>query len=74
LRTYLESVIHIGAHVELAVCASELGHAGEARAEAAEIGQINPQISLESLRRSLPYKDDALREHVLTQLSKAGLR
>lgn len=69
----LESVIHIGAHVELVVCASELGHAGEARAEAAEIRQINPQISLESLRRSLPYKDDALREHVLTQLSKAGL-
>jgi len=70
----LESVTHIGAHVELAVCASELGHTGEARAEAVEIKQINPQISLDSLRQSLPYKDEALREHVLTQLSKAGLR
>jgi len=69
-----QSPTHIGAHVELAVNASELGHEGQARAEAAEIRRISPQISLESLRRSLPYKDQALLEHVLTQLSKAGLR
>jgi len=69
-----ESPTHLGARVELAVCASTLGHDGEARAEAAEIQRINPQISLESLRRSLPHKDATLREHVLTQLSKAGVR
>jgi TolB-like protein/tetratricopeptide (TPR) repeat protein len=69
-----ESPTHIGAHVELVVCASELGHEGQARAEVAEIKQISPQISLESLRRSLPYKDDGLREHLLTHLSNAGLR
>jgi len=68
-----QSPTHIGAHVELAVNASELGHEGQARAEAAEIRRISPQISLESLRRSLPYKDQALLEHVLAQLSKAGL-
>jgi adenylate cyclase len=69
-----ESPTHIGAHVELAVCASELGQEGQARAEVAEIKRVSPQISLQSLRRSLPYKDDALRERLLAHLSNAGLR
>lgn len=69
-----QSPTHIGAHVELAASASILGHDDQARAEVAELQHISPQISLESLRRSLPYKDDTLREQLLTQLSKAGLR
>lgn len=69
-----QSPAHIGAHVELAANASALGHEGEARAEVAELRRVNPQLSLESLRRSLPYKDDTLREHLLADLSKAGLR
>ena len=67
------SPTHIGAHVELAASASELGHEGEARAEVAEIVRISPQISLDSLRRSLPYKDQAIREHLLAHLSTAGV-
>ncbi|MGE0825305.1 MAG: CHAT domain-containing protein [Candidatus Binatia bacterium] len=68
------SPMHLGAHIEVAVNASELGRAAEARAEVANILRMNPQTSLTSLRQSLPYKDPAIRERLLAHLSKAGLR
>jgi adenylate cyclase len=69
-----QSPTHIGAYVELAASENALGQEDNARAEVAELTRISPQLSLESLRRSLPYKDDTLREQLLAQLSKAGLR
>jgi adenylate cyclase len=62
------------AHAFLAASYSEIGREKEARAEAAEIESLNPQASLEALRRRLPYKDQAVLERLLDSLRMAGLK
>jgi TolB-like protein/Tfp pilus assembly protein PilF len=65
---------NLGAHLTLAAVYSELGHAAEARAEAAEVLRINPKFSLEVHRQREPIKDPALLERHLAALRKAGLK
>lgn len=62
------------AHLHLATSYTELGREEEARAEAAEMLRISPNLSLEVWRQRLPYKDPAVLERLLAALSKAGLK
>lgn len=63
----------VPSHAELAVLYTELGRREEAQAALAEAGKRSPRASLESLRRTLPYKDPAELERYLDGLRKAGL-
>jgi len=62
------------AHVYLAASYSEIGRKEEARAEAAELERLSPQTSLEAMRQRLPYKDQAVLEHLFDGLRKAGVK
>jgi hypothetical protein len=46
----------------------------EARAEVAEALRINPKISLDSLAKTIPYKDQSYRDKYINALRKAGLK
>ncbi len=62
------------AHVYLAASYSELGREEEARAEAAELKRLSPDLSLEAWRERLPYKDPAVLERLFEDLRKAGVK
>jgi len=62
------------AHVFLAASYSETGREEEARAEVTEIERMFPQVFLEALRRTLPYKDQTVLERLIDSLRKAGLK
>jgi len=61
-------------HLFLAAIYSNLGREEEARAEAAEMLQINSNFSLEGFRQRIPYKDPMVTERILANLRKAGLK
>ena len=61
-------------HQQLAVAYMGLGREKEARAEAAEILRINPQFSLDVLRRWLPFKNEADLDRTISGLRRAGLK
>jgi TolB-like protein/class 3 adenylate cyclase/Flp pilus assembly protein TadD len=62
------------AHTCLASCYALSGRNAEAKAEAAEVLRVDPNISLVNLGRQLPYKDPAVLEMVIESLRKAGLK
>jgi adenylate cyclase len=62
-----------GAHFNLAIIYSELGRMEEARAEVATMLRRVPDLSLEKLRQSLPFKNPADLKRYLNALRKAGL-
>ena len=75
LKHYLTHYPNIlGAHLTLAAVYNELGQAAEARAEATEVLQLNPQFSLEVHRQRMPIKDPAALERHIAALRKAGLK
>jgi hypothetical protein len=51
-----------------------MGREKEALAEAEEILRINPEFSLYSLAKRLPYKNQSETEKVANALRKAGLK
>jgi adenylate cyclase len=61
-------------HVYLAVVYMWLGREEEARAEAAEVRRLSPNLSLEVTRQILPVKDPARLERYFAALRKAGLQ
>jgi len=62
------------AHINLAACYAELSRLEEARAEAAEVQRLAPNLSIEGMGPRLPYKDPADLERFLAALRKAGLK
>ena len=62
------------AHIYMAASYVELKQDEKARAEVAEILRIVPDISLESSKKKLPYKDPAAFQHLSRALHKAGLK
>jgi len=62
------------AHIYMAASYVELKQDEKARAEVAEILRIVPDISLESSKKKLPYKDPAVFQHLSRALHKAGLK
>jgi len=65
---------HLGAHLQLAATYQESEREEEARAEAAQVLRLNPNYSLETLRKMNLQKDPALWERTLAALRKAGLK
>ena len=56
----------------LTVVYSELGQAGEARAEAAEVLRLNPHFSLAVREQRMPIKELAVLERHLAALRQVG--
>ena len=52
---------------------AQLGQVEEARGEAAEVLRINPAFTIESWKRTAPFKDPKDLEHLIDGLRKAGL-
>jgi adenylate cyclase len=63
----------VPAHAFLAVLYGELGLEKEARAEGEKASRLSPRASLESLRHSVPYKDERDLGRFLAGIRKAGL-
>jgi hypothetical protein len=51
-----------------------MGREKEAHAEATEVLRINPKFSLDSLAKTLAYKDQSQNDKVVNALQKAGLK
>jgi hypothetical protein len=51
-----------------------LNREAEAQAEAAEAMRLNPQASLERVRKIFPFKDPEMLERFLAALRQAGLK
>ena len=64
----------LGAHLNLATAYQEVGREEEARAEVAQVLRLNPNYSLETLKKMNLQKDPALAERSLAALRKAGLK
>ena len=60
-------------HAWLAAGYARLGQLEEAGAESADVLRINPAFTIESWKRTAPFKDPKDLEHVIDGLSKAGL-
>ena len=65
---------HMLIHAWLAATYSMMGREKEARTEAEEALRINPKISLDSLTKILPYKDQSISDNYINALRKAGLK
>jgi tetratricopeptide (TPR) repeat protein len=64
----------LGARLNLATAYQESGREEEARAEVAQVMRLNPNYSLETLRKMNLQKDPAFAERGLAALRKAGLK
>ena len=60
-------------HAWLAAGYARLGQLEEAGAEAADVLRINPAFTIESWKRTAPFKDPKDLEHLIDGLRKAGL-
>jgi TolB-like protein/Flp pilus assembly protein TadD len=65
---------NIFAHTGMAATYILMDREQEARAEAAEVLRINPNFSLDSLARSLPFKEQSMIDSYIGALRKAGLK
>jgi adenylate cyclase len=65
---------NIFAHLGKAATHIMMGQEEEARAEAVEVLRINPNFSLDSLARSLPFKEQSMIDTYIGALRKAGLK
>jgi adenylate cyclase len=65
---------HFPSHLHLTVSYSELGRDEEALAELAEMLRLSPKLSLEGVKRVMPFKDATHLERYLAALRKAGLK
>jgi adenylate cyclase len=65
---------NIFAHTNLAGTYIMMSQEQEARAEAAQVLRLNPKFSLDTLARTLPYKDQAQLNRFIDALRKAGLK
>jgi tetratricopeptide (TPR) repeat protein len=65
---------NIFAHLGLTATYSITGLEKEARAEAEEVLRINPNFSVDSLARSLPFKEQSMIDSYIGALRKAGLK
>jgi adenylate cyclase len=62
------------AHIYLALSLGRLGRVDEAQAEAAEFTRVTPNMSWESWRQRLPYKDKAILDGLFETLLKVMVR
>ncbi len=62
------------AYIYLALCLGQLGRVDEAQAEAAEFARVTPNMSWDSWRDRLPYKDKAVLDGLFEIMLKAMVR
>jgi len=60
-------------HVWLAAAYAQAGDIKDARWEIDQVLYVNPEFSLEKIKRSFPFKEPADLEHFMSGLRKAGL-
>jgi adenylate cyclase len=65
---------NIFAHIGMAVTYIMMGREEEARAQGAEVLRINPNFSVDSWARLLPFKDQSTKDRVVNALRKTGLK
>jgi len=63
-----------GPHLLLAVIFSETKRMDEARREVADLCRINPESSLQAVKRTIPLRDETELETILEALRRAGLK
>jgi adenylate cyclase len=64
---------YLDAHLYLAACFASMGRRREAAAEAAEVLRLDPEFSIDSYVRTLPFRNEEdIKRHVAS-LAKAGL-
>jgi adenylate cyclase len=66
--------VNILPHIGLTATYSMMGQEKEARAEAAEVLRINPNFSVDSYAKRIPYKDQSIINNFVDALRKAGLK
>jgi len=78
IKTYKKSLSvnpnFLRAHLGLTATYILSDRVAEAKVAATEILRINPKFSLEHFSKTLPYKNQADREHLINALRKAGLK
>jgi tetratricopeptide (TPR) repeat protein len=62
------------AHIYLALCLGQLGRVDEAQAEAAEFTMVTPNMSWDSWKQRLPYKDKTVLDGLFETLLKAMVK
>jgi len=60
-------------HIGLTACYIRLGHEDLAKKHLKEVFRLNPNFTLENMRRLNPYKDPNHLEHIMSALREAGL-
>jgi adenylate cyclase len=60
-------------HIGLAACYMRLGQDDPAKKHLKEVFKLNPNFTLDNMRKLNPYKDPNHLEHILAPLRKAGL-
>ncbi|MFQ5538889.1 MAG: tetratricopeptide repeat protein [Candidatus Binatia bacterium] len=64
---------NVGLHLILAASCAALNHAEEARWAAKQLLRLKPEFSLTEFAESEPYKEQKILDHLIAQLSTAGL-
>jgi hypothetical protein len=62
------------AYITLAIAYRSLDRLDEARAAASEVLKLSPNFSVENWGKTLPYKDQEVKERFVSFLRKAGLK
>jgi adenylate cyclase len=65
---------HLSGHLGLAAAYALMGSEKEARTEAAEVMRVDPNFSLESYARILPFKNSEVFDGSVSAMRKAGLK
>jgi len=65
---------HLMAHLWLAATYALMAREKEAHAEGAEVMRIDPNFSLESYAKRIPFKDQKVIDNIVSALRKAGLK
>jgi adenylate cyclase len=65
---------HLMAHLWLAATYAWMAREKEAHAEGAEVMRIDPNFSVESYAKRVPFKDQKVIDNIVSALRKAGLR
>ena len=64
----------VGAHLGLAITYSMAGRQEEARGAVAELLRLNPELSINYVAKTIPFKDPAAVAYIIEALRKAGLK
>lgn len=73
-RAIVRNPDFVPTHISLAVTYSQLGFTSEAQAQVSEILRISPNLTLNVLRHTLPFKEQSTLTWAVESLRQAGLK